>query len=489
MDNTLPLDFFKQDVIATIKALRISKWHKRQLTISNLSIKRISGALTNSVYKVEYVDEAQNLKLPILLLRVYGKNLDSIIDRERELNVLVRLSQKNIGPKLLGIFSNGRIEQFLEGFLPLNKDSIRDEIISQILGRRMKDLHYKVELSPDDVDGLPISWKLIYKWLDIFETTILPSYASRGVTEELIFFMKFEKFKGLIKKYEKWLFSHYDTESLASNYKFCHNDTQYGNLLLHESFDPTEVVLSHTPSSSTMNNDEKQPVIKSTSNKKDHNLAVIDFEYSGANFPAYDLANHFCEWMGDYHHPEKSYHIFEERYPTRLEKLNLIKSYVEYEFQFPSSNLKFNFDKDVTQASAAELIQFEIKKLYNECIFWRTTVHIYWCFWGLIQNGPLKNTSPSHGQTSEKVIDSTYSITIGAEKLKLEENAIDGDSNDEGEEEVVSTDDDFDYLKYAQQKSGLAMGDLLEYGLLAKEDIAQDYLNKIKHLDCSLYDA
>ena len=73
-----------------------------------------------------------------MLLRVYGKNLDSIIDRERELSVLVKLSQRNIGPKLLGIFSNGRFEQFLDGFSPLDKDNLRDEIISQMLGRRMR---------------------------------------------------------------------------------------------------------------------------------------------------------------------------------------------------------------------------------------------------------------------------------------------------------------------------------------------------------------
>ncbi|KRZ98866.1 uncharacterized protein AC631_05379 [Debaryomyces fabryi] len=104
LDNSVPLDFFKQDIIAMVKALRISKWHKRQLTISNMSVNRISGALTNSIYKVEYRDEQQNFVLPTLLLRVYGKNLDSIIDRERELSVLVKLSQRNIGPKLLGIF-------------------------------------------------------------------------------------------------------------------------------------------------------------------------------------------------------------------------------------------------------------------------------------------------------------------------------------------------------------------------------------------------
>lgn len=484
LDNSVPLDFFKQDIIAMVKALRIGKWHKRQLTIANLSVNRISGALTNSIYKLTYIDEQQKFLLPTLLLRVYGKNLDSIIDRERELSVLVKLSQKNIGPKLLGIFSNGRFEQFLDGFSPLDKDNLRDEIISQMLGRRMKDLHYKVELSHEDVNGLPMCWKLIYKWLQIFEDTVLPSYGASGVKEEEVFLMKFDKFKDLIKKYEKWLLSHYDTELLASNYKFCHNDTQYGNLLLHESFDASDIIISHPPSSANLLSDEKSAVIKSTSNKKDSSLAVIDFEYSGPNFPAFDLANHFCEWMADYHDPEKSYYIYEENYPSRLEQLNLIKSYIEYDFQFPSSNLKHAFDKDVTQVNAADLIQFEIKKLYNECILWRPAVQIYWCLWGLIQNGPLKPTVANNNHnSSEKVIDSTYSITVGVDTLRLEENAI-----GEEEEEITSSDDDFDYLKYAQQKSGLTIGDLLQFDLVNKDDISEEHVKDIKHLDCDFFD-
>ncbi|CUM47328.1 unnamed protein product [Debaryomyces fabryi] len=486
LDNSVPLDFFKQDIIAMVKALRISKWHKRQLTISNMSVNRISGALTNSIYKVEYRDEQQNFVLPTLLLRVYGKNLDSIIDRERELSVLVKLSQRNIGPKLLGIFSNGRFEQFLDGFSPLNKDNLRDEIISQMLGRRMKDLHYKVELSHEDVNGLPMCWKLIYKWIQIFEDTVLPSYEASGIKEEDIFLMKFDKFKDLIKKYEKWLLDHYDTELLASNYKFCHNDTQYGNLLLHESFDVNDIIISHPPSSANLLSDEKSLVIKSTSNKKDHSLAVIDFEYSGPNFVAFDLANHFSEWMADYHDPELSYYIHEDKYPSRLEQLNLIKSYIEYDFQYPSSNLKHTFDKDITQVNAADLIQFEIKKLYNECILWRPAVQIYWCLWGLIQNGPVRPTLANpHHSSSEKVIDSTYSITVGVDKLRLEENAV----RDEGDEdEITSSDDDFDYLKYSQQKSGLTIGDLLQFDLVTKNDIPKGHIKDIKYLKCDFFD-
>lgn len=111
-------------------------------------------------------------------------------------------------------------------------------------------------------------------------------------------------------------------------------------------------------------------------------------------------------------------------------------------------------------------------------------MQIYWCLWGLIQNGPVRPTVANNNHnSSEKVIDSTYSITVGVDTLRLEENAI-----REEEEEITSSDDDFDYLKYAQQKSGLTIGDLLQFDLINKEDIPEEHVKDIKHLDCDFFD-
>ncbi|EGW31578.1 uncharacterized protein SPAPADRAFT_62195, partial [Spathaspora passalidarum NRRL Y-27907] len=436
LDNSLPLDFFKQDILAIIKTLKIHKWHKRQLSIANLTVTRISGALTNSIYKLEYKDDTHNL--PSLLLRVYGKNVDELIDRNRELETLVKLSQKRIGPRLLGIFTNGRFEQFLDGFNTLNKESIRDEVISQMLGRRMKDLHYKIELDDKDLGPMPACWNLIEKWLKIFENDYLPGYAAANKDVQDIFWVDFQSFKQIVSKYKSWLFEKYEQTDFSSNYKFCHNDTQYGNLLLHESFNKDDIIMS-TPLSSaaTSLSSFEETAAKSTSNKKDSSLVVIDFEYSAANFPAFDIVNHFSEWMSDYYHEEKPYYIFNENYPTRAEQINLIRSYVEYDFQFPSSSLKTSKTiEQLINEPSSNLLQFEVEKMYNECILWRASVQIYWCLWGLIQNGPIKPVTT--GKSEEKGIDSTYSITTDMENLTVEEASE--------EESIASSDDEFDYL-------------------------------------------
>lgn len=483
LDNSLPLDFFKQDIIALTKTLRISKWHKRQLLAQHLTVNRISGALTNSIYKLEYHDEAQNIHLPALLLRVYGKNVDELIDRDNELAILVKLSQKRIGPRLLGIFSNGRFEQFLDGFVTLNKEQIRDKVLSQMLGRRMKDLHYKIELDSHDFTAEPTCWKLIEKWLRIFETELLPGYLQANYDPKNVFVVEFSKFKEYVAKYKEWLFNKYGTEHFLSNYKFCHNDTQYGNLLLHESFNPEDVLIESLSIDGEV----------ASSHKKDANLVVIDFEYSGANFPAFDIVNHFSEWMSDYHDPEKSYFIHNKNFPTKSEQLNMIKSYVEYDFQYPSSNLKTSKKPEElfnNSTDPVHLMEFEIEKLYNECIYWRASVQIFWCLWGLIQNGPIRPQLHSNG--SEQGINSTYNFTVDGdtdESSPRNSTVVTVDKNGATEVEIItSSDDEFDYLKYANQKVDLILGDLIQFGIVDKKDIDEKHLQDIKYLDTKAFD-
>lgn len=484
LDNSLPADFFKQDIIALTKALRIHKWHKRNLNIHKLKITRISGALTNSIYKIDYVDEEQDIHLPSLLLRVYGKNVDELIDRDSELMTLIKLSQKRIGPRLLGIFTNGRFEQFLEGFVTLTKDQIRDQVISQMIGRRMKDLHYKVELTKEESNSpVPTCWRLIEKWLKIFETEYKPGYEKAGVELEDIFMMDFDSFKKLVFKYKDWLFDKYKEDGFSSNYKFCHNDTQYGNLLLHNSFEPEEIVID-TPLGSSTNLPEV--AIKSTSNKKDSNLVVIDFEYSGPNFPAFDIVNHFSEWMSNYHDPERSYFINDTMFPTQLEQLNFIKAYIEYDFQLPSSNLKSaKSDGELLNSSdkqAVSIIQYEIEKMFNECIYWRSSVQIFWALWGLIQNGPIEPRPEMSRKESEQGVDSTYNITVEMEKFGLQDLEITaGDA-------ITSSDDDFDYLKYSNQKIAIVVGDSIQFNLLDKDRVDSKYHGDIKYLGSKTYD-
>lgn len=456
LDNTLPSVYFKQDILSLLKGLRIRKWAKvNKNSVKDLNVDRISGALTNSVYKVSYK------KLPPLLLRVYGSNVDSIIDRDGELKVLVKLSKRNIGAKLLGCFTNGRFEQFLANPQTLNKDMIREPKISRLIGRRMKELHTGVPLEQEDIEKGPTVWLSIEKWLILAEEMLKDSTPEK---QKEIFHIDLRTFRSILTVYKKWLYSKYND---GFDLVFCHNDTQYGNLLFYTPLKEDELNglgkqtqdFSIASSSSIhATGSQTSVVLDQQTSQIDSKLVVIDFEYSGANIAAYDIINHLCEWMADYSDSSKSYFLDEKMYPDREQMLNYITSYVHTPGFEKSERVGFDLEK-------------EVKRLYNESILWRSANSISWALWGLAQ-----------GKHQLLALEETIKTEVGpnGERYKV----IPGELEVavEGIEEMnLSADDDFDYLKYTLQKMSMALGDLVQFGLLDEEDVKKDDL---KMLDC-----
>ncbi|KAI0493821.1 hypothetical protein KFK09_023946 [Dendrobium nobile] len=81
---------------------------------------------------------------------------------------------------------------------------------------------------------------------------------------------------------------------------FCHNDLQYGNIMIEEE---TKM------------------------------LTIIDYEYASFNPIAYDIANHFCEMAADYHTETPhilNYNKYPGDKPDSLEVENLLASIENY---------------------------------------------------------------------------------------------------------------------------------------------------------------
>ena len=81
---------------------------------NGLEVERVSGAMTNCVFIVSSMPSAAQSSSKKVLLRVYGTGVEEFIEREHELVWMSRLSDMNVGPKLLGVFANGRFEEFRE---------------------------------------------------------------------------------------------------------------------------------------------------------------------------------------------------------------------------------------------------------------------------------------------------------------------------------------------------------------------------------------
>lgn len=453
LDNRLPVLYFKQDILKIIHDLRISRWKRVEMDMAaDLVVTRISGALTNAIYSVEppgYIKDiikntfasssgtdvggghhhhgAMHYKHYVpskLLLRVYGPQAGLLIDREHELVVLERLALRKIGPQLLGTFTNGRLEQFLDAD-PLTKEDLWDRECSGQIAKRMRELHDGLGLLESEREKGPAIWANYDKWLPRSIELLKTMEKKDPGAIERILHSDLDTFLNMVNTYREWVLNrHGGAEEIKNYLVFAHSDTQYGNILRY-----------HPPKGSPL-----------LAPKNEHRqLVVIDFEYSAQNLRGYDICNHFCEWMSDYHHPEISYHIWEERYPDTEAQLNFIRAYVEHGAK--------SFDDE-------EALDQEVDSLMKDVKAWRPAVHIYWAIWGIVQATQEEEDDNDYREEKDEELGVYRFVKEGQESGNRDKEQEDVPEEDEDDEEF------FDYVSYATQKTNLFWNDMVQYGFL-----------------------
>ncbi|KAI7865616.1 kinase-like domain-containing protein [Spinellus fusiger] len=281
--------------------------------VDQFSLERISGALTNAVFFVTVNNKRY-------LMRIYGVGCDQLLDRESELSWLSRLSHFGIGPRLLGIFGNGRFEEFLQSTTLTRKELRCPEVSKQIAGRLCQ-LHSIIHIYPLPPQTKLSAWENIDKWMISINEMMPRLMANRKWSSELEAF-DFDLFEQEISICRRLL------NTQPSPIVFSHNDTQYGNILKLDST---------------------------------NELVVIDFEYAGYNTRGYEIANHFCEWMYDYHCDTPA-SMKPRDFPTHEEQMVFLNAYLE------SNRSKTS-----------------IAHLHKEVLISVMLSHLFWGLWGLIQ--------------------------------------------------------------------------------------------------------
>ncbi|OAD74969.1 hypothetical protein PHYBLDRAFT_111254, partial [Phycomyces blakesleeanus NRRL 1555(-)] len=257
-----------------------------------------------------------------MLLRVYGIGCDQIVDRAKELFWLARLSDLKIGPALLGTFENGRFEEYLDS-TTLTSDAIHQPIISQQIAICLRRLHDIINVYPPSKSQTLEVWCNIDKWYRVV-LGLVPSLKNKNAD-----WGKILDAYNLDQLGQEILQCKAILERVQSPVVFAHNDTQYGNILQLE---------------------------------KTGELVVVDFEYSGYNPRGFDIANHFCEWMYDYHSDQPA-SLQADRFPTLEERLRFCKAYI---------------DAGEDNSLCAEDLEREVST-------WLMGPHVFWGLWGLIQ--------------------------------------------------------------------------------------------------------
>jgi thiamine kinase-like enzyme len=132
---------------------------------SKIQLTRLKGAMTNYMILCEATDVMDHHRL---LIRIYGLNTDKFFPREREIEVFCKLSEKGFGPKLLGLFKQGRFEEFLE-VEQLTKNDLRDETTMRQIAEQMCKMHHFTQYFKQETPEETSSYHLQSELWDILE--------------------------------------------------------------------------------------------------------------------------------------------------------------------------------------------------------------------------------------------------------------------------------------------------------------------------------
>ncbi|RCI13233.1 hypothetical protein L249_0824 [Ophiocordyceps polyrhachis-furcata BCC 54312] len=470
---------FKNDIIRIAHTLRLKGWRRVALDAGDsITVERLSGALTNAVYVVtpspdlstSTATDARRAPSRVLL-RIYGPQVEHLIDRDNELKVLQRLARKKIGPRLLGTFKNGRFEQFFNA-ITLRPLDLRDPETSRQIAKRMRELHTGIDLLPHERQAGPAVWRNWDQWLD--NVTKIMAYLdahpdmSWTRADGYVCGVPWTQFLDAVARYRAHVISLYQSPgAIGERLVFAHNDTQYGNILRLRP------------------DDEKSPLLQAANKHKQ--LVVIDFEYAAANVAGLEFANHFTEWTYNYHDAVASHACCVDRYPSVDEQRRFIKAYVDHRPQFPSADTSSNPSSPLDAASppvlpsqsSSSVVDFvldarappggwnalerdrddrsnqRVRELMDDALLWRPANSAQWVAWGIVQAAV-----PGLGPDNEP---------LPEEEARAAER-----------EAAV---DDFDYLCYAQDRALFFWGDVVRMGIVGAEELPEGLRARLKMVD------
>ncbi|XP_076909584.1 putative choline kinase 3 [Bidens hawaiensis] len=242
--------------------------------ISKLKVVHLSGAMTNVVYRITWPKGATENDERQVLVRIYGEGSDVFFDREEEIRTFESISTLKYGPRLLGQFPEGRVEEFIHA-KTLSASDLRDPEISALIAAKMREFHNLDMHGPKNV----LLWQRVRKWLVKARSLCSQEHAKEFQLDIL---------ETEIDTLENELSNHQQVVA------FCHNDLHYGNIMIDD---------------------------------KTKTITLIDYEYASYNPVAYDLANHFCQWAANYH--TDTPHVLDyNMYPDLEDRRRFVQSYL-----------------------------------------------------------------------------------------------------------------------------------------------------------------
>ncbi|NWZ30306.1 CHKA kinase, partial [Asarcornis scutulata] len=238
---------------------------------------RVYGAILQVRPRTRHPRDPPGTPGPAAAHRPRPQGVDSLV---LESVMFAILAERALGPRLYGVFPQGRLEQYIPS-RRLRTEDLRDPDISREIAVKMSRFH-----------GMVMPFNKEPKWLFGTMEWYLKQISELTFSEEGQL-KKLNQLKAYNLQQEMRSLREL-LEATPSPVVFCHNDVQEGNILL---------LAGH----------EASPSDK---------LMLIDFEYSSYNYRGFDIGNHFCEWAYNYTHGAWPYYKASlENYPSRQQQV------------------------------------------------------------------------------------------------------------------------------------------------------------------------
>lgn len=316
-------------------------WSKA--SADKFSVEYLSGGMTNYLYLCSLDKSiATNVHEPRkVLIRIHGNIVDQK-QRFYEGVIFTLLSERGYGPKTLGVFYSGRIEEFIPHRHLFTRE-LADPVISKMVANRAGHYHcFKLPLNKNP----SFLWENIEKYLDMCTEVELPDPKTKELYESIKTRFQFEE------EYQ-WLKS--TLLKLQSPVVFCHNDLQEGNILFIDDEDG-----------------------------KVQDITLIDYDYSSYNYRAYDIGNHFCEWRYEYTVDDSGdgFIVHKDGYPTKKQQEYFATEYIAELQRFKEKSQQDDYDHQrftsVIDIPTVESFLYKVDRFTLASDF-------YWGLWSIVQ--------------------------------------------------------------------------------------------------------
>uniref|UniRef100_A0A0M3HN56 Choline/ethanolamine kinase n=1 Tax=Ascaris lumbricoides TaxID=6252 RepID=A0A0M3HN56_ASCLU len=365
------------DIIARTRELCAKylsgSWNK--VTPQRFRLKAITGGMSNLLFLVEMPDDIEPISTEprSALLRIHCN-----VDLEHLLNesvVFTLLSERALGPKLLGVFPGGRFEQYIP-----SRPLLCHELSLPSISRRIGCLLARVHALDVPIMKEPMIVEVAEGWLAKL----------RKVESKVAHKMRLNTVQVDLSKCPSEITCELLSDELDllraclensdSPLVFCHNDLQEGNILLHNKY--------------TIDSEGNLDV-----QEGEEPLVLIDFEYANYNYRGFDFSNHICERILDYSDNKPPYYsIKQHQFPDEKEQSVLFNAYLD-ELEQMTNNSSEDRRPPYFVCELPKRRDEAVEQLLTETRRFIAVSHLFWSVWSFMQaeESPIEFDYVSYG--------------------------------------------------------------------------------------------